>query len=52
MAKILVGRQHRKVVPEAKLREESIDRPGLHASTAAAIAQFGSFDMVRSIRHD
>ena len=52
VAKIVVGRKHREVVSETKLREERIDRSGLDASAPAAIAQGGGFDVIRAIRHN
>src|SRR5664279_4214945 len=37
------------VVPNAKLRDERINRPHLHACAPAAVAKFSSFNMVVSI---
>ncbi len=39
-------------MPEAKLRQERIDRSDLDACAPAVIAQSGGFDVIRSIRNE
>src|SRR5215470_6904529 len=46
MAKIVVGREHRQIVPDAKLRQESVDRADLNAGTAASIPQLSGIDVI------
>ncbi|MDZ4760347.1 MAG: hypothetical protein SGJ21_04685 [Alphaproteobacteria bacterium] len=49
--KIPIACQHRQAVADAQLRKQGIDGPDLDTSAAATIAQFGSFDMIGTIRN-
>ena len=49
MAKVSVGRQHRQVVADAKLRQQSIDRTDLNAAAETFVAQFRRVDMVAPV---
>ena len=52
MREILVGGQHREVVAHAQLRQKRVDRPDLHALSAAVISQFRRMDVIVAIRDD
>ena len=52
MLEVTVGAEHRQVVPDTKLCEQSIDRPDLKAAPAAFIAKVCRGDMVFALRHD
>jgi hypothetical protein len=51
MAKIVVHREHRQIVAEAKLREQRINGSDLEACAVATVPQVRSFDVVRAIRN-
>ena len=47
--KIAVGRKHRQVVTDAKLREQGVDRADLNAGAAAAVTKFRCIDMIAPV---
>jgi hypothetical protein len=49
--KVAVGRQHREIVPNAKLRQQSIDRADLQAAAAAFALQLRRVDVVTPVWH-
>jgi hypothetical protein len=49
---VAIGRQHREIVADAKLREQRIDCTDLNAGTAASVAQFGGIDVVVPVRNE
>jgi hypothetical protein len=49
---ILVRGQHCQVVANAQLRQKRVDRPDLHALSAAAVPQLRRIDVIVAIRHD
>ncbi len=51
VAKVLVGRQHRQIVPNAKLRQQGVDRSDLDTAAATFVAQLRGVDMVAPIRN-
>lgn len=50
--KIIVGREQREFVSDAELREQSVDRPDLHACATAAISQRRGIDVILPVRHE
>jgi hypothetical protein len=48
---VAIGRQHREIVADAKLREQRIDCTDLNAGTAASVAQFGGIGVVVPVRN-
>ncbi len=52
MLEIAVGAEHHQLVPDAKLREECVDRPDLKAAAAACIAKVRGGNVVFALRHD
>jgi hypothetical protein len=51
IAKVSVGRQHREVVADTKLRQKRIDRAGLNAAPSTFVFQFGRLHMVAPVGH-
>src|ERR1700724_3587523 len=51
MAKVSVGRQHRQVVTDAKLRQQCVDRTDLNTISATTVSQFRCVGMVLPIGH-
>jgi hypothetical protein len=50
--KIAIGCQHRQIVTEAKLRQESVDCADLDAAAAASVSEFRRVDMVMPVRDE
>jgi hypothetical protein len=50
--KIIVTCQHRQLVPNAKLREQPVNRTELDTGTSTQIAQSRSIDVVTPIWND
>lgn len=48
-AKVIVGAEHKKIVPQAKLNQDRIDRADLHAVTATHFADFGCPDVIITV---
>jgi hypothetical protein len=51
IAKVSVGRQHREVVADTKLRQKRIDRAGLNAAASTFGSQLGRLHMVAPVGH-
>lgn len=51
VVKLPVGREHRQVVTEAKLRQQGVDRPDLNAGSPASVSQFRGVDVVPPVRN-
>jgi hypothetical protein len=49
--KIIVGRQHRQVMPDAQPSEKSVNRSDLDAAAATLVSQRCSFDVIIAIRY-
>jgi hypothetical protein len=49
--KIIVGRQHRQVMPDTQLGEKGVNRSDLNPAAAALVPQGCSFDVITAIRH-
>lgn len=52
MRKISVGREHRHVVADTKLRQEGVDRSDLYAAPPAAVSQVCGPDVIVTVRYD
>ena len=51
IAEISIGRQHRQVMAEAKLRQQRIDGADLNAATPALVSQLGRVHVIAPVRH-
>jgi len=52
VSKISVGRQHRQIVPDAKLCQQRVDRPDLNAAAPTSVAQLGGVDVVAPVGNE
>src|SRR5215216_5642578 len=52
LREILVGGQHCQVVADAQLRQKRVDRPDLHAFSAAVIPQLRRINVIVAIWYD
>jgi hypothetical protein len=49
IAEVPIARQHRQIMPNAKLRQQSINRPNLDAAASTPVAQLRGIDVVAPI---
>jgi hypothetical protein len=49
---VSVRRQHGEIMPNTELREESVDRPDLHAASAAGVSKSGRRNVVIPVGHE
>jgi hypothetical protein len=49
-SKIRIGREHRQIMPDAKLRQQGIDRTDLDTASPASVSQCGRVDVIAAVR--